>query len=85
VRAVLPDAPDTYQAHDKLVVDGIPVPWRYTHGAVHASSPDGLACGLAWASGNWAARRLLAALLTDPAAAPRLLADADLDLDQSSG
>jgi hypothetical protein len=85
VRAVLPDAPDTYQAHDKLVVDGIPVPWRYTHGAVHASSPDGLACGLAWASGNWAARHLLAALLIDPAAAPRLLADADLDIDQSSG
>jgi hypothetical protein len=81
VRAVLPDAPETYQAHDKLVVDGVPVPWRYTQGVVHASGPDGLACGLAWASGSWSARHLLVALLTDPAAAARLLAEADLDSD----
>jgi hypothetical protein len=79
VRVVLPDAPATYYAHDPLVVDGVPVPWRYTLGAVHAAGPGGLACGLAWASGNWAARHLLAALLGDPAAAARLLAEADLD------
>ena len=81
VRAVLPDAPATYCAHDRLVVDGVPVPWRSTLGAVHADGTDGLACGLAWASGRWPARHLLAALLRDPGAAARLLAEADLDAD----
>ena len=77
---MLPDAPATYQAHDPLVVDGVSVPWRYAGGTVHAAGPDGLACGLAWAAGRWPARHLLAALLRDPGAAPRLLAEADLDL-----
>ena len=81
VRTVLPDAPTEYYAHDRLIVDGVAVPWRYTHGAVHATGPGGLACGLAWASGRWPARHLLAALLSDPAAAARLLAEADLDPD----
>jgi hypothetical protein len=81
VRAVLPDAPTTYYEHDRLVVDGVPVPWRYTLGAVHAAGPSGLACGLAWASGRWPARHLLAALLRDPGASARLLAEADLDPD----
>ena len=80
-RAVLPDAPTTYYAHDRLVVDGVAVPWRYTSGAVHAAGPGGLACGLAWASGRWPARHLLAALLRDPGASARLLAEADLDPD----
>jgi len=84
VRAVLPDAPAEYYAHDRLVVDGIEVPWRYTAGAVHAAGFGGLACGLAWASGRWPARHLLAALLRDPAAATRLLAEADLDADPPS-
>jgi hypothetical protein len=79
VSAVLPGAPATYCAHDPLVVDGVPVPWRYTQGDVHAAGPDGLACGLAWAAGRWSARHLLAALLRDPDAAARLLAEADLD------
>jgi hypothetical protein len=79
VGAVLPGAPATYYAHDPLIVDGVRLPWRYVSGAVHAASPGGLACGLAWASGNWPARHLLAALLDDPGAAARLLADADLD------
>jgi hypothetical protein len=77
--AVLPEAPTTYYAHDRLVVDGVFVPWRYTLGAVHAAGPGGVACGLAWASGRWSARHLLAALLRDPGAAARLLAEADLD------
>jgi hypothetical protein len=81
VGAVLPGAPATYYAHDRLVVDGVAVPWRYTRGAVHAAGPGGLACGLAWASGRWSARHLLAALLRDPGAAARLLAEADLDPD----
>ena len=79
VRPVLPGAPAAYQAHDRLVVDGTEVPWRYTGGTVHAAGPAGLACGLAWAAGRWEARHLLAALLADPGAAPRLLAEADLD------
>jgi hypothetical protein len=79
VGAVLPDPPATYYAHDPLVVDGVCVPWRYTRGAVHAAGPGGLACGLAWAAGAWSARHLLAALLDDPGAAIRLLAEADLD------
>jgi hypothetical protein len=85
VRAVLPDAPATYYAHDRLVVDGAAVPWRYTSGAVHADGPGGLACGLAWASGRWPARHLLAALLRDPGASARLLAEADLDPDPPPG
>jgi hypothetical protein len=80
-RSVLPDAPAVYYAHDTLLVDGIAVPWRYTAGAVHAAGNDGLASGLAWASGRWPARHLLAALLRDPAAGTRLLAEADLDAD----
>ena len=52
VHAVLPDAPESYLAHDKLVVDGVPVPWRCTDGEVHAATPAGLACGLAWAAAS---------------------------------
>jgi len=84
VRAVLPDAPAEYYSHDRLVVDGIAVPWRYTAGAVHADGIGGLACGLAWSSGRWPARHLLEAVLRDPADASRLLAEADLDLDTPS-
>jgi hypothetical protein len=80
---VLPDAPATYFAHDRLVVDGVPVSWRYTRGAVHAAGLDGLACGLAWATGQWSARQLLAAVLHDPAGSARLLAEADLDAEPS--
>ena len=79
VAAVLPGAPASYLEHDRLVVDGLGVPWRYTGGAVHADGPEGLARGLAWAAGRWPARHLLAALLRDPGQAARLLAEADLD------
>jgi hypothetical protein len=79
VATVLPDAPDEYFAHDKLVVDGVDVPWRVHAGGVQAASPAGLACGLAWAAGQWPLRHLVAALLTIPEDAARLLADADLD------
>jgi hypothetical protein len=79
VRAVLPGAPAAYWAHDRLIVDGAAVPWRCAGGDVHAAGLTGLARGLAWAAGRWADRHLLAALLEDPGAAPRLLAEADLD------
>ena len=79
VHAVLPDAPESYLAHDKLVVDGMPVPWRCTDGEVHAATPAGLACGLAWAAGQWHARHLLTTLLSSQDESARLLAEADLD------
>ena len=79
VHAVFPDAPESYLAHDKLIVDGMPVTWRCADGEVHASSPVGLASGLAWASGRWQARHLLATLLASPDESARLHAEADLD------
>ena len=79
VAAVLPDAPAHYQAHDKLTVDGIELPWRCYGGEIHAATPAGLASALAWQAGRWPLRQLLTALLTSPEAADRLLADADLD------
>jgi hypothetical protein len=79
VRTVLPAAPAAYQAHDKLVVDGAEVEWRFRDGEIHAATPAGLACALAWSSGRWPARHLLATLLGTPDETPRLLADADLD------
>ena len=80
VEDVLPDAPPHYYAHDKLLVDGVAVPWRVRDGEVHAAGPAGLAHALAWAAGQWPLRHLLGALLTSPDDAARLLADADLDL-----
>jgi hypothetical protein len=79
VGSVLRTAPETYQSHDKLVVDGVEIPWRYRDGDIHAATPEGLACGLAWVTGRWQARHVLTALLTSPDEAPRLLADADLE------
>jgi hypothetical protein len=79
VAAVLPDAPRSYQAHDKLTVDGIELPWRFLGREIHAASPAGLGAALAWQAGRWPLRHLLTALLADPDDAPRLLADADLD------
>jgi len=75
----MPDAPSHYQAHDKLTVDGIALPWRYLDGEIHADSAAGLGCALAWRAGQWTRRHLLTALLTDPDGAGRVLADADLD------
>jgi hypothetical protein len=79
VADLLPDAPEEYQAHDRLIVDGAEVPWRCADGEVHASGPGGLGYALAWAAGQWPLRHLAAALLTDPDSTARLLADADLD------
>ncbi len=79
VGAVLPAAPTHYQAHDKLTVDGIELPWRYLDGEIHAATPAGLGCALAWRAGQWPLRHLLTALLADPDGADRVLADADLD------
>ncbi|MFD8528301.1 sacsin N-terminal ATP-binding-like domain-containing protein [Streptosporangium canum] len=79
VRSLLPGAPATYVEHDKLLVDGVPAAWRFFEGTVHAEGVEGLARGLAWASGQWGDRLAAAALLRDPAAVPLLLAESDLD------
>ncbi|MEV4289498.1 hypothetical protein AB0K40_28695 [Nonomuraea bangladeshensis] len=78
VRSLLPAAPGTYVEHEKLLVDGVECAWRYFEGAVHCTGVDGLARGLAWATGQWGDRLAVAALLRDPDAVPLLLAEADL-------
>ncbi|MDF2706644.1 MAG: hypothetical protein K0R62_2296 [Nonomuraea muscovyensis] len=78
VRSLLPTAPETYVEHEKLLVDGVACTWRFFEGAVHCTGMDGLARGLAWATGQWNDRLAVAALLRDPAAVPLLLAEADL-------
>ncbi|MBX6765822.1 MAG: hypothetical protein IRY90_01460, partial [Actinomadura rubrobrunea] len=80
VRAVLPDAPDIYIAHDRLVVDGVSVPWWCGDGRPHATGPWGLARALAWLTDRWEARLPAEAVLRDPDALPTLLAENDLDL-----
>ena len=84
LRAVLPDAPASYVHHERLVVDGVEIPWWYEEGAdggegtVHASGAFGLARGAAWECGRWADRLLAEAVLRDPDALPSLLAEAEL-------
>ncbi len=51
----------------------------YVDGELHAATVEGLAHGLAWATGRWAARHLLAALLLSPEETSRVRAEADLD------
>ncbi|MEU5994587.1 hypothetical protein ABZ806_36910 [Spirillospora sp. NPDC047418] len=79
VRAVLPDAPVDYLAHDRLVVDGEDVPWWTRDGEIHASGVHGLARALAWSTGNWGDRLLVEAVLHAPESLPVLLAEADLE------
>ncbi|MFC9976199.1 sacsin N-terminal ATP-binding-like domain-containing protein [Spirillospora sp. NPDC127200] len=79
VRAVLPDAPDAYVAHEELIVDGQAVPW-WSDGGPHASGPEGLARALAWEAGRWADRLLVEAVLRAPESLPDLLAETDLEL-----
>jgi hypothetical protein len=81
VREILPDAPAGYREHDRLLVDGADLPWRCTGGELHAATAEGLAHGLAWASGRWSARHLVAELLLSPDETARILAEADLDTD----
>ncbi|WP_242900572.1 sacsin N-terminal ATP-binding-like domain-containing protein [Actinomadura terrae] len=79
VLAVLPDAPPVYVAHERLVVDGVDVPWWTGDGGVHASGLAGLARALAWTSGSWEDRLLAEAVLRDPEALPVLLAESELE------
>ncbi|TDD26732.1 hypothetical protein E1287_36000 [Actinomadura sp. KC06] len=79
VRAVLPDAPADYLAHEHLIVDGQDVPWWTRDGEVRASGVHGLARALAWSTGHWADRLMVEAVLRAPDALPDLLAEADLE------
>ncbi|WP_407565600.1 sacsin N-terminal ATP-binding-like domain-containing protein [Streptomyces sp. 184] len=61
------DTPATYQEHGQLTAGGTELDWRRTpDGTVHAATMEGLAAGLAWATGQWARRFEAAALLEDP-------------------
>jgi hypothetical protein len=72
-RDVVPDLPETWREHEELLVDGRPVDWWVDDdGVPHAATSDGLARALAWATGRWDRRHLLAAVLADPADALRL-------------
>lgn len=75
VAAVLDGAPATYLEHDDLLVGGTAVDWWIDGADVHAATLDGLARGLAWTTGRWGSRWLLAEALADPGALPALVAD----------
>ncbi|WP_030254480.1 sacsin N-terminal ATP-binding-like domain-containing protein [Streptomyces violens] len=72
VRALLgPDTPGTYVEHDELLVTtdtgDTELDWRRAaDGTVHAATFEGVAAGLAWATGQWPRRFEVAALLEDP-------------------
>ncbi|MET7639782.1 molecular chaperone Hsp90 [Streptomyces sp. NPDC005438] len=67
VRRLLPGAPTGYREHEQLLLSGTEVDWRLVPGgALHASTLEGVAAGLAWAAGQWARRFEVAALLEDP-------------------
>ncbi len=72
--------PEQWWEHDDLVVAGTPVEWwTGPDGAVHACTRDGLARGLAWSSGRWELRLLLAAALADPGRVAELDAERRLE------
>ncbi|MFD4976725.1 sacsin N-terminal ATP-binding-like domain-containing protein [Streptomyces sp. NPDC058424] len=77
VRALLgPRTPRTYVEHEELVVDGTELDWRLTSdGVLHAATLEGVAAGLAWASGQWPRRFEVAALLEDPSRTEELARD----------
>ncbi|MFL4949736.1 sacsin N-terminal ATP-binding-like domain-containing protein [Streptomyces sp. MMS24-I31] len=77
VRVLLgPRTPGTYVEHEELVVDGTELDWRLTSdGVLHAATLEGVAAGLAWASGQWPRRFEVAALLEDPSRTEELARD----------
>jgi hypothetical protein len=78
--AVLDNTPDAWVEHDELTVAGQSVDWWLGEdGSVHACTLDGLARGLAWSSGRWELRLLLAAVLETPARVGELLAEERLE------
>ncbi|MER7728045.1 molecular chaperone Hsp90 [Streptomyces sp. NPDC096323] len=77
VRVLLgPGTPVTYVEHGELRAGGVELDWRRTpDGAVHASTLEGVAAGLAWAAGQWPRRFEVAALLEDPSRTDELARD----------
>lgn len=68
--------PDTYTEHGELRAGGVELDWRRTpDGTVHAATLEGVAAGLAWASGQWPRRFEVAALLEDPSRTEELARD----------
>lgn len=70
VRELLPGAPLSYVEHEELLIEAegggeVELDWRYVDGTLHASTVEGVAAGLAWASGHWSRRFEVAALLED--------------------
>ncbi|MCM2391845.1 sacsin N-terminal ATP-binding-like domain-containing protein [Streptomyces albipurpureus] len=56
----------TYIEHEELIAGGTELEWRRTpDGALHASTLEGVAAGLAWSAGQWPRRFEVAALLED--------------------
>ncbi|MFE5816705.1 sacsin N-terminal ATP-binding-like domain-containing protein [Streptomyces sp. NPDC056479] len=68
--------PESYVEHEELVVDGVEIDWRLTNdGALHASTLEGVAAGLAWAARQWPRRFEVAALMEDPSRTGELARD----------
>jgi hypothetical protein len=67
VRSLVANAPERYFEHDDIVCADQSVEWWVDdNGGVHAATMDGLARGVAWATGNWSLRWELAAILGEP-------------------
>jgi hypothetical protein len=80
VHDVLPGAPASWREHEELRVDGRPVDWWVDDdGVPHAATSDGLSRALAWSTGRWNRRHVVAAVLADPADAVRLAVEAAAD------
>ncbi|MFE0101721.1 sacsin N-terminal ATP-binding-like domain-containing protein [Streptomyces sp. NPDC059009] len=77
VRVLLgPSTPRTYVEHEELLAGETPLDWRRaSDGAVHAATLEGVAAGLAWATGHWPRRFEVAALLEDPSRTQELARD----------
>ncbi|OIV36213.1 molecular chaperone Hsp90, partial [Mangrovactinospora gilvigrisea] len=82
LRELLPDAPERYEEHDRLVIVGpdgaeAELDWRWDRetATLHAATLDGLARGAAWSASAWHRRYEAAALLADPSLAPALAAE----------
>jgi hypothetical protein len=76
-RDVVPELPEAWREHEELLVDRCAVDWWVDDdGVPHAATADGLARALAWATGRWDRRHLLAAVLAEPGDAVRLAVEA---------
>lgn len=77
VRVLLgPTTPAAYVEHEELLVGDVELDWRRTpDGTLHAATLEGVAAGLAWATGQWPRRFEVAALLEDASRTEELARD----------